>query len=358
MRLQLYVLAEIVANFLFTAAVLSFISFLVTAIIATYRLPGASPSLVVGYVPILIMYIFPYLLPMSLLVGVVLTYGRMASDNEITAIRAGGVHLWQIFSPSLLVGFGLAAATLPLVNDVIPRFHFQKTEYLREAARQLIRNVNPALRSIHTSNFHLEWSVQKGQYFEDVLLDLQRGEDEGAPMRIQAERALIQFQGDDLVLTLSGVTSLVHKKEGGTTGANTETVTMRLSFEEISGARRLIQTKESECTSAEIAVKLERGIAPEPDRARYEIHRRCATVFSGALFAAIGVPIGIFLRRGTRLAAFATAFSTILGGYYPILYFMETLAKEQAISPIVAAWMGNAILAVVACVLLRKLFRI
>ncbi len=356
-------LREILVNFLFTASALSFLAFLATALIATYRIPGAPPSIVIGYVPILVMYIFPYLLPVSLMIGVVLSFGRLSAENEITAMRAGGVHLGKMLVPSLFLGLVLAIILIPLVHEVIPRFHYQKGVYLREATGQLIRNLNPSLRSIGTgSSFHLEWAGRRGPYFEDLYLFMKRGEEgqqEKQEIWVHADRGLIELDGEYLLITLWGSSSLLKAKEGATaTDVSSERMSYRVSFDEIAGARKFSPTKDSECSSVELATKLKRDRASEPLRTSYELQRRTATVFSGVLFAAVGIPIGIFLRRGTRLSAFVTAFLTVLCGYYPIVYFMEMLGKEQWISPTIAAWTANAWLALIGAILLRKLFRI
>lgn len=358
MKLQIYVLWEILVNFLFTAVVLSFIAFLAAAILATYRIPGAPPSIVLGYVPILIMYIFPYLLPMSLLVGVVLTYGRLSAENEITAIRAGGIHLWSITGPSLLLGLLLAVAMLPLVNEIIPRFHYQKNEYLRDVAVKMIRNLNPAIRSIHTQSFYLEWARRRDPYFEDIYMSFKRS-DKSDEIQVQADKGMLEVDGDDLVLTLWNPHTLSENKSTGLAAdVSMNKMSHRIPFEEIAGSRRNLVQKEAEASTREIALKLERGVAADPDRSSYELQKRSATVFSGVLFAAIGIPIGVFMRRGTRLAAFVTAFLTVLGGYYPIVYMMETLGKEGHIHPIIAAWAANFVFSIVGVILLRKLFRI
>src|SRR5258708_39901407 len=44
----------------------------------------------------------------------------MAKDNEITALRAAGVNLWQILKPAVLLGVLATAATTALLYDVIP----------------------------------------------------------------------------------------------------------------------------------------------------------------------------------------------------------------------------------------------
>ena len=45
-----------------------------------------------------------YTLPISCLAAVLLSLGRLSSDNEIIAIRASGINLFSLISPLLLIG--------------------------------------------------------------------------------------------------------------------------------------------------------------------------------------------------------------------------------------------------------------
>ena len=45
--------------------------------------------------PFAVLYTLPYLLPVSLLAAVTLTYGRLVADGEITAFKASGVSPMQ-----------------------------------------------------------------------------------------------------------------------------------------------------------------------------------------------------------------------------------------------------------------------
>jgi len=59
-------------------------------------------------------------LPMAVLVAVLYAFGEMAANNEITAMRAGGISPWKILRPLMLMGM-LAASIMLYFNDrVLP----------------------------------------------------------------------------------------------------------------------------------------------------------------------------------------------------------------------------------------------
>ena len=53
--------------------------------------------------------VIPYALPMGVLTGVLIAFGRMSSQHEITAMKASGLGLMRIARPALLLACGLAA---------------------------------------------------------------------------------------------------------------------------------------------------------------------------------------------------------------------------------------------------------
>ena len=74
--------------------------------------------------------------PCGVLVAVLMTYGRMSQDNEITALRASGVHLLQIVAPSLAVSVILAAALAGFNNYVLPETNYMYASLLHEIGRK------------------------------------------------------------------------------------------------------------------------------------------------------------------------------------------------------------------------------
>ncbi len=59
-------------------------------------------------------------LPMSVLIAVLLSYGRMASDHEITAMRSSGISMPRIMLPALVFAGMIASFTIYFNNEILP----------------------------------------------------------------------------------------------------------------------------------------------------------------------------------------------------------------------------------------------
>ncbi len=69
--------------------------------IAGAQLPVGTVLYMIG---LIIPGVLPYALPMGLLTAILLVFGRMSSQHEITAARAAGFSLWSIAFPVFILG--------------------------------------------------------------------------------------------------------------------------------------------------------------------------------------------------------------------------------------------------------------
>ena len=76
-----------------------------------------------------------YVLPTSLLMGVLLSFGRMSADGEIIAMRAAGVSVKRLLPPIFALSAVAALLTGYLLFELEPRSHQQMRRLVREMAR-------------------------------------------------------------------------------------------------------------------------------------------------------------------------------------------------------------------------------
>ncbi|HEX4468155.1 MAG TPA: LptF/LptG family permease [Gemmatimonadaceae bacterium] len=100
-------------------------------------------------------------LPMAVLVAVLYAFSRLASENEITALKAGGVSMRQLLIPSLSLAFVLALVMLGFNDQILPRanhrlavlqmdiFRAKPTFALREQVLNTIKEGQLYLRANH-----------------------------------------------------------------------------------------------------------------------------------------------------------------------------------------------------------------
>src|ERR1035437_4213403 len=62
-------------------------------------------------------------LPMSILLGALLTFGRLSENNEITAVRASGLAAWSYVRMPLIVALVAAVFLIPFNGRWAPRAH-------------------------------------------------------------------------------------------------------------------------------------------------------------------------------------------------------------------------------------------
>ena len=74
-------------------------------------------------------------------------------------------------------------------------------------------------------------------------------------------------------------------------------------------------------------------------------------------FALIGGPFAIYQAQRQFITAFIMCFLPILLVYYPLTFLMANLGKSGTIDPSWGMWVPNAVLAVIAMMVLRKVVK-
>ena len=84
------------------------------------------------------LYISPmmmtYTIPMGILVSVLLLFGRMSASNEITAMRACGISIFQIITPLILLTFIMTAICLYFQSSVAPVYYGRAKALMEDLA--------------------------------------------------------------------------------------------------------------------------------------------------------------------------------------------------------------------------------
>src|SRR4030042_1571518 len=84
----------------------------------------------------LFMFMLPalltYTIPIAALAAVLLSLGRLSSDNEIVAIKASGINLFTLILPLLIVGLILSLVLVIFNDAVVPYAHFAMRKTLVE----------------------------------------------------------------------------------------------------------------------------------------------------------------------------------------------------------------------------------
>jgi lipopolysaccharide export system permease protein len=133
-----YILRQLTGPFLFALAGLT--GFMLLNQVAR-RFPalvgkGLEWSVIAEVFGLSVPFIVAMTLPMAVLVAVLYTFSHLAADNEVTAMRAGGLSVQQILAPVALWGLLMAIFNFAFVDQVLPRSNARLRALLVDIGRK------------------------------------------------------------------------------------------------------------------------------------------------------------------------------------------------------------------------------
>ena len=120
LTLQKYIFRELIRAFLLTAIALTCMMAFGGGMVNLMRNEGLSAQEIIKVLMCLMPIVLAYSLPVSALFSTTITYGRLASDNEITACRASGINIYKLLAPAVLLSVLVFNTTFTLQNFLIP----------------------------------------------------------------------------------------------------------------------------------------------------------------------------------------------------------------------------------------------
>jgi lipopolysaccharide export system permease protein len=315
---------------------------------------GAPPSIIGEFVLSVIPFSLIYTIPWAFLSAVLLVFGRMSSDHELTGFRVAGISLTRIAAPVFVIGAALSALCLWLNIEVAPRssqgadqiaikaFFKDPRSMLSAAAEQDgLERLEDSLKDVRAYIEKSDGSKMQGMHLfkihdssqppaADIYVHAMRAEavidDDKREFRFHLYDALFETTDE------KGIPQFVQSSEA---------VPLVLPFE-----FALRKERPASKTNQEIRDLIaENPHWPAKYRiGRYwaEIQRRYASSFACLAFAFIGIPLGIKTRR--KDTSTGLILSLLIGAAYFVCGMMGGSTEKGVL---IATWAPN-----VACVLL------
>ena len=291
------------------------------------------------------------MLPFAVLMGCLVTLGRMGADLEILALESLGVTaarlVWPfvVFASAMtLLSAGLSLSGAPWTSRSLDRVFVQIS--LEKPWAQVQQGV-----VTHFGDWRLEAREvnARGDRLKGILLWLP---DVG-------QTVFARFGRIDSVEDAPTEITLQEGRVVLSADAGPRTLTFDELTMQLPESDEILRTVEDELSGLSLAELSERaaafvpGVGRKISRAAIEYHRRFAMPFATLIFGVLAVPL--FLARTN----FSRAAGGVLGllctiSYYGLIQLGEGLAQNKLIGVAAAVWLPNAILSLLAAVLIIR----
>lgn len=334
------ILKEVLLSFLLSILFLNFTLMMEKLLKLSRMLSGVGAS--TADISKIILYLQPHLLiltiPMAMLLSVLLTYGRMNADSELTVLRSSGMSFRSLSVP--VVYLGLASFAISLVMSF----------YLGPKGSALLRGKVTEILTIKAP-----MTIEEGIFntaFKDIII-LVKGKP--APDRLsgifivderkkEEQKIIIAKEGrivpenESLSFLLSSGHIYITKKDLFTE------ISFGMYHFKLNPSIESAERKKSELTPLELLGAAKRV----PDKKIHfflEFHRRLSMPAICLVLILLGPSLSLMSGKTGKLGGLTVGLS-VFAGYYTLLLYGENLARSGNLPHMAGAWLSFMILGI------------
>ena len=304
-------------------------------------------------------------IPMAFLLGVLLAFGRMASDSEIVALRAVGVSPLRLLLPVMLLAtvmtaitFYINAVALPAANQAHREIVFSLVVSKARTdvkPRTFTENVLPGRMMLYVQDIE----PGTGRWKNLLIYDTREAAE---PKLILARIGELVVDKDRQIVRVELGPGSQHSFFGADPRAYNRTSFRSMGWdlpvdEFFPDRKKLLLAKgDREMTLPELGDKiaeLRKEGKKRLDWGRFAVewHKKFAIPGACLVFGLLGLALSLGSRKEARSSAFALSIGVIFV-YYVLIRLGEQAGDTGTMQPWLAMWGANIVLAAIALALL------
>jgi LPS export ABC transporter permease LptF/LPS export ABC transporter permease LptG len=351
--LDRYLVREIALPFAISLLVLTFVLMIPPILQRAQELiaKGVEVSIVARALMLLAPQALCNTIPMSVLLGILVGFGRLSGDREFVTMQACGVSLMRLLRPVALIALLGTAATAYEIIVALPGSNQAFRTIVADVMEERIESTL-APRVFFDDFPHRVIYVRDlpaGGGWREVFLGDQSEAGyytvyfarEGR-IRLDREQKLVQLE---LIDGSSHRTSLINQESYEPT--EFERLTINFDPDTVFRPAPPPGTPEKSIAQLRESIAEERARGGPAFSQRFMIHYKFALPLTCPILALIGLALGASNHRGGRLTSFVFGFGVILFNYV-LVYGARAVALGGRLTPELAAWVPNIFMSVVA----------
>jgi lipopolysaccharide export system permease protein len=311
-------------------------------------------------------------IPMAVLLGILIAYGRLSSDSEITIMKSSGLNYKTLTMPIIILVCAISLFLVYFNHLLAPQINFNQKMLVQELAtkRPLLRFEEKSIKSIGNYNLYVNKVKSKDNAlfglsiykFEDNdnndknndKISIVPQKDKGA-WRIAAPFAKIKICKNCIQLTLhNGYWQKAHPSNINNMAHMTfKTYVFSIPREDIAKNDRIsisaIKTPELIKTIKQCQSQNIQTLAYERD-----LWFRWVVSFAPLAFVIIALPIGIMMGRGGKVLSWVISIG-VTAIYYALLIISSSLGEKIPFGVIM--WLPDFVIAIAGICLFIKMVK-
>lgn len=371
-----YILKQVAASALGTVALFVFVLVLgnvVKEVMGDLTAGRMSISFFLYIVALIIPGVIPYALPLGMLTGILLVFGRMSAQSEIVAMKACGRSLYSMAAPVFFL-----AMCASLFSLAINFYYAPAADYAYKNALKNIIRANP-LQFITPGSFIKEFPgyvIYAKEAEGSDLIGFRIWELDGqgrATVAIQSDRGILSYDdaADEILLTLKSGTAERSRQDDPEDlrkplpTARFDELVIKLPLGEIIGSMDKSGKQLKRMTLGEL-LEARNKWHPRPDsettpelafrdriEVQLQIQKNFAMAFSIFSMVLLAIPLGIKASRSETFANVGIALALAMS-YYLLTVLISWLEKYPTIRPDLLIWIPNIIFQITGVALIIR----
>lgn len=346
-----------VINLMFFTFVFLMVEMLkVTDMVVNYRVSVFTVLVMLAYsTP----YFLTYVIPMSVMITVLLTFLRLSGDNEIVALKSSGMSIYGLLPPVML--FCMLGCLLTLFMTVYGmawgRLSFKELTYKIVSSNLEIglkdRTFNDSFEDVVLYINKIDPDTKE---LQDIFIEDKRTQN--IVSTVVAPRGKLFKDMDEYVYTLilyNGVIYQVDAKDRSTNYINFDTYEVRLDLKQATSGFKQEKKHIKEMNLVELSNYLNNSSRRDNKyyNALMELHKKFSIPIACFALGLLAIPLGI--QSGST----KKSFGLVLGMIFFLIYYLLLTAglvfgETGACPPVMGMWFPNIVMGGLGLYLLVK----
>ncbi len=293
-------------------------------------------------------YLFPnmflYSIPMSAMMGVIISFTRMSSDSEILAFKACGISIYRVLPPVVVVATVIAILTSYFSIQLIPAGANAMKQLMYQLAKEKIdKGIKEDRFTVTLGDLvvYVNKIDKKTNEWEDVWVSDMRGQE--TPLITMASSGKMITELGKMQVTIILYNGSIHKSMKNQSQIVTfDRYTIHIPLHPPKYSPGHLTTKTMSMAELQKMVHAPDSHPTQVKSAAIQYHKRIVLPFGCFVLALMGLPLGLQAGPGKKATGIPLGLAFFV--LYYIFYIMgKSLAKETPMPPYLAMWIPNII---------------